>query len=29
VEQGNCEAIFRAPAHPYTQELLSLSALDD
>lgn len=27
VEQGECEAIFTAPAHPYTQELLSLSAL--
>lgn len=27
VEQGSCEAIFSAPAHAYTQELLSLSAL--
>src|SRR5471030_232728 len=27
VEQGECETIFNAPAHPYTQELLSLSAL--
>lgn len=27
VEQGSCEAIFSAPAHTYTQELLSLSAL--
>ncbi|TPG63458.1 microcin C ABC transporter ATP-binding protein YejF [Ewingella americana] len=27
VEQGECEAIFSAPAHAYTQELLSLSAL--
>lgn len=29
VEQGDCEAIFRAPAPPYTQELLSLSTLED
>lgn len=27
VEQGSCEAIFNAPAHAYTQELLSLSSL--
>ncbi|MGC6386358.1 microcin C ABC transporter ATP-binding protein YejF [Ewingella sp. S1.OA.A_B6] len=27
VEQGECEAIFNAPAHAYTQELLSLSVL--
>lgn len=27
VEQGECETIFSAPAHAYTRELLSLSAL--